>query len=63
MADNVVRTLGSWQQFFANDKRNAMLLQMVIHENKWSMDRRMTYDELLDAMELRGSKCLHAAKQ
>jgi hypothetical protein len=63
MSDNVTRTIGSWQQFFANDKRNAMLLQMVVHENKWSLDKRMTYDELMAAMTLRGSKCLHASKQ
>ena len=60
--ENVMRTIGSWKSFFAKDKRGAMLLQMVIHDNRWGDDKRMTYDDLMNAMELRGSKCLHAHK-
>ena len=57
--NEVLRTIGYWKQFYANTKREAMLLSMVIHEKGWTEDSRVTYDEINSTMTLRGNKCLH----
>lgn len=57
--DKVLRTINNWRQFFKSDKRQVMLLEMLITENKWQANKRLSYEELMDAMSVRGSKCLH----
>lgn len=55
----VLRTVGYWKQFYANNKKETMLLNMIIHEQGWAEDSRVTYEQISSAMALRGNKCLH----
>jgi len=55
----VLRTVGNWKQFFKSDKKQTMLFDMIVHENQWSTDTRLSYDQIMDAMNIRGNTCLH----
>jgi len=57
--ENVLRTVGNWRQFFKPEKQQAMLLEMIILDNKWDVSTRLSYEQIMAAMTLRGSKCLH----
>ena len=57
--EKVLRTVGNWKQFFNADKKQAMLLEMLILEQKWDNSTRLSYDDIMDAMAVRGNKCLH----
>lgn len=56
---NVKRTMGYWEQFFKGDKKQAMLLKMVMQEKKLDVQAKMTYEEISSAMNLVGNRCLH----
>jgi hypothetical protein len=55
----ILRTVGYWKQFYANNKKEGMLLNMVIFEKNWKDDTKVSYEEITAAMALRGNKCLH----
>ncbi len=57
--NEVLRTIGYWRQFYANSKKEGMLLNMIIQEKGWAEDTRVGYDEISAAMTLRANKCLH----
>lgn len=57
--NGVLRTIGNWKQFFKSDKKQAMLFDMVVYENKWDANTRLSYDQIMDAMNIRNNTCLH----
>ena len=60
MADNaVLRTMGYWQQFFAKDKKQAMLLKMMMYEKKLDDATKMSHDDVANAMAQISGRCLH----
>ena len=58
-SNSVLRTVGNWKQFFKGDKKQQMLFDMIVYENKWDANTRLSYDQIMDAMNVRSNTCLH----
>lgn len=60
----VKRTLDFWKSFFANEqglegRKNGMLLKALMFEKKYKGSRKMTYQEVVEAITLLGNRCIH----
>ena len=55
----VLRTIGNWKQFFKGDAKQAMLFDMVVYEKRWNANTRLSYDQVMDAMNVKKNTCIH----